>query len=372
MKIKMPNINWPVVLTVGLLAMGAAGLAGVGRFAPAAGWLLAGGLAVGGSFIATGHAWPKPDGRPRPLRLGPADYLKAAVCWAAAFHRSYAFAPGVYYTGEYDPRAPLLVTANYHLTVFLVARQLRGRNARLLIVDTDGINVWYSAGKGQFNAWQVLAALDGYAPEVLSAGPKIELVLPKFALAGVNRAVLRTAGIRPVIGPLYAHDLPAYLDAPPYADCDRDQVRFGLASRLFTWLPGMVQFAYYALYLVAARALLGSSRMDWGLLGLIALVVTAYPLLFPWLPGRRFAVKGLSLAGALALGLAALWGAASLGPHQFGVALFFAAGTSVFFALSYTGNSAVSNYSRVRLEIARFLPVAVALYAASLVLWLAF
>jgi hypothetical protein len=63
---------------------------------------------------------------PQPLRLTWLDYLKAGVCWLDAFKRTYAFKPGLYYTGEhYDSKAPLLVTANYFLTVFLVARRIR-------------------------------------------------------------------------------------------------------------------------------------------------------------------------------------------------------------------------------------------------------
>jgi hypothetical protein len=48
------------------------------------------------------------------------------------------------------------------------------------------------------------------------------------------------------------------------------------------------------------------------------------------------------------------------------MAILFIFATAVFVGLSYTGNSAVSNYSRVRKETARFLPLNVLLYIGSL------
>jgi hypothetical protein len=45
----------------------------------------------------------------------------------------------------------------------------------------------------------------------------------------------------------------------------------------------------------------------------------------------------------------------------------FALATALLFGLSYTGNSAVSNYTKVRKETARFFVPDLALYAASLV-----
>jgi hypothetical protein len=104
-------------------------------------------------------------------------------------------------------------------------------------------------------------------------------------------------------------------------------------------------------------------------LGVAAAVATGYPLLFPWLPGHRFAVKGVSLTLVPAAGIIALVALGSV-PLWGGLALvLFLVSTGIFFGLAYTGNSAVSNYSRVRLEVARFLPVEAVLFALSLALW---
>jgi hypothetical protein len=107
-----------------------------------------------------------------------------------------------------------------------------------------------------------------------------------------------------------------------------------------------------------------------GLLALVAWLGTAYPLLFPWIPGRRFAVKGLWLGGASGAAIAAL-GLLSGWPVALALSTaLFSLGMAVFVGLSFTGNSAVSNYSEVRKEIARFLPLDAALFLAALITFL--
>ena len=61
------------------------------------------------------------------------------------------------------------------------------------------------------------------------------------------------------------------------------------------------------------------------------------------------------------------WAAGLIGTGGLVTAALFAVATTVFFALSYTGNSAVSNYTRVRAEIARFLPITLLFYVAALI-----
>jgi hypothetical protein len=308
---------------------------------------------------------------PQPLRLIWLDYLKAGVCWLDAFKRTYAFEPGLYYTGEhYNSKAPLLVTSNYFLTVFLVARRTRAFNARLLVIDTDGINVWCSASRGQFSHTEVLKQLNRYDRKLLTDVQRPSLILPKLALSGVNLRALRKANVCPVIGPVYARDLPEFLSHLPYKDRVEDKVIFGFQSRLFTWLPGLLQILVgsFAIVLIfwGIEQLCGLP-VPMGLIVLTAILATAYPIFFPWIPGVRFAVKGLWLAAFTSLVICVLAANGVLLLADLPMTLLFTFGTAVFFGLSYTGNSAVSNYSRVRKEIARFLPLYVFLYAASFV-----
>jgi hypothetical protein len=360
-----------------LLAAGIAGYwFGLALFTPYAIWFFAGGLVMmsyaglSATYYRSGTNWIEGSKQPRPLYLTWLDYLKAVVCWFDAFKKTYAIEPGLYYTGKhYDHRAPLLVTSNYFLTVFLVVRRIRAFNARLLVIDTDGINVWCAAGEGKFSNTELLKQLNRYDRKLLTDGHRLTLILPKLGFAGVNLRRLRKAGVRPIIGPIYAQDLPAYLSQPPYKDRDEDRVLFNLQSRLFTWLPGLVQVLTYGFAIVLA---FWGIEQIWGfpvpigILVLTGVLATAYPILFPLIPGERFAVKGLWLAALTSLVICALTAAGALSLANLPMTLLFTFGTAIFFGLSYSGNSAVSNYSRIRKEIARFLPLYGFFYAASL------
>ena len=368
------------LLTIGAIGLVIAGMSGrwfnTPAFAPYAVWFLGAGLVLlfyvvlRTTYYRSDTAWPLTSNQPRPLHLTWRDYIKVFICWFDAFKKTYAIEPGLYYTGErYDRQTPLLVTANYFLSVFLVVRRIRNFNARLLVIDTDGINVWCSAGKEKFSNEEITKQLDRYDRSLLTDDKRVTLILPKLSLAGVRLRELRKSHIRPVIGPVYAKDLPGYLSQPPYKDCDEDRVVFGLQSRLFTWLPGLVQVVSYSFGIVFVFWIveqIWKLPVPLGIIAITAILAGAYPILFPWIPGRRFAVKGLWLAAFTSLVICVLTATGKLVFADLPMALLFTFGTAIFYGLSYTGNSAVSNYSRVRKEIARFLPIYAFLYAGSL------
>jgi len=360
---------------ISLLGLGIAGLVGAMEMPRAAavaltatGAVLAALHVLSVTFVAEQHTWPGGD-TPQPLRIGPLDYGKALVAWFLGFRRTYAVAPGLYFTGDhYDIDAPLLVTSNYHLTVFLVARRIRAANARLLVIDTGGINVWCAAGKGRFSNEEILRQLDRYPRELLSRKPRPTLILPKFGMSGVQLRTLRKQGLRPIVGPLYAKDLPAYLASPPLRNRAADRVDFRFGSRVFVWLPGLLQTTALAALLTSAIWLSGrpwGEPPQLGIVAIVAALTTAYAWLFPLIPGTRFASKGLLLgilfSGAL---LAVLWASdASLRAMAFAAPFTLAAGMLI--GLEFTGNSAVSNYSRVKREVATFLPISALLLVVS-------
>ena len=323
------------------------------------------------SYYKTKKKWVHKSNKPQKISIEILDYLKAFICWIDSFRRTYAIEPGLYFSGnEYDLNAPLIVTANYHLTVFMLLRRLRGNNVRILIIDTDGINVWCAAGKGQFSNSEIQKQLTRYAKHLNPDDEKIEIIIPKLAFSGVNLRELRKANIKPVIGPIHAHEISAFLKNPTGNQNNPYRVHFTFSERFFTWLPGLMQYLYHTLLIFVflwVLELIWDIQAPRGIIPLVAVMGTAYPLLFPWIPGTRFAVKGLSLALVISLGyiFASINGFFTY-PGILPVILFiFSSG--LFIALSYTGNSAVSNYSKVRKEIATFLVPTVVLFIASLV-----
>lgn len=311
---------------------------------------------------------------PQRLAIVWLDYVKMFFNWLFLFSKKpYIVTPGLYFTGDrYDKKTPLLVTCNFLLTVLLLYRRLKALNVRLLIIDTNGINVWCSSGKGKFSAEEILSELNKYDREIISDSEEIELILPKLSLSGVKLSKLKKHKIKPIIGPVYAKKLKHYLECPPYKDCATDIVHFGLKERAYTVVPTAVQFSKYAFLMVILLIIFDNifkTGFLWQVIPITIAISIVYPVLFPWLPGKRFAVKGISLAALFSLYNVYLFtqGSISLPLMIFYIAFVF--GTSIFLALSYTGNSAVSNYSRVKKEIVSFLPLSALFYVTAIVFY---
>ena len=73
----------------------------------------------------------------------------------------YLVAPGLYRIGQPEADSPVLVTANYKLTVDTVRHSLTGLNVWLLVLDTKGVNVWCAAGKGTFGTEELIRRIQG-------------------------------------------------------------------------------------------------------------------------------------------------------------------------------------------------------------------
>jgi CO dehydrogenase/acetyl-CoA synthase delta subunit len=59
----------------------------------------------------------------------------------------YRVAPGLYGVGQPDKTSEVLVTANFKLTFDHLRKELTSLNAWILVLDTQGINVWCAAGE---------------------------------------------------------------------------------------------------------------------------------------------------------------------------------------------------------------------------------
>lgn len=302
------------------------------------------------------------------------DYFKAFYSWIFAFRRTFIIEPGLYYTGErYNRDTPLLVTCNYHMTVFLLWRILKNRSIRLLVIDTKGINVWCSSGKGQFCAKEIIKQIEKYDRKTLSVSETISLILPKLSLSGVSIAELKRNSIDPQIGPVYGKELPEYLDDIPFKDRVDDRFKFSMKDRLFTLIPSLVQFSKYAIYIGMGLFVWDyffKTDIYWQVIPISMVIAVMYIIFFPLLPTKTFALKGLFLCGLQILGLCIfyfLFNENSMDQLSFLFYLFLLCGANLFFPLYYTGNSGVSNYSLVKKEIIRYLPVSAVFLMASII-----
>jgi hypothetical protein len=320
-------------------------------------------------------------------RLAVTDRLGAWKARWGIVRMQYRVAPGLYAVGNPAPDSPVLVSANYKLSFDRLRSHLIGVDAWIMVIDTKGVNVWCSAGKGTFCAEEVVRRIEAVRlPEVVS---KRTLVLPQLSAAGVaGHEVRKRSGFHVVFGPVRAEDVRAFLAAGMQATPEMREVRFAMGDRLAVIPIQLVQAASKVLFVAACFFLLaGLGRdgysapraMDAGLFSaaLFSLVclasLTLTPMLLPWIPGRAFAVKGAWLGLGI---LVALMGYEWHLPGGFenwsivGAWCLILPAVASFAAINFTGCTTFTSVSGARWEVRIALPIQAALAGLGIVLWL--
>ncbi len=277
---------------------------------------------------------------------------------------AYRVEPGLYAVGRPDERSPVLVTANYKLSLDALRFELGGRSAWILVLDTHGINVWCAAGKGTFGTDELVHRIE--ASRLSEVVSHRKLVLPQLGAPGVAaHQVKERAGFRVIWGPVQARDLPAFLDDRMRASAAMRRVDFPLRDRAvltsMEFVGALKLLAPVALVLIALRW--GSPEPWWqGLLpvgvGLAAGTVLT-PLLLPWLPGRAFAFKG-AVAGAVAVGAAVALIHGGVPPLVGWADLFLGTAVASFLGMGFTGASTFTSPTGVETEMRKALPLQLA------------
>jgi len=319
-------------------------------------------------------------------RLLPRDRLGALALRLGIGRDRAVVSPGLYYTGNPGPESPVLVTANYRLTVDALRRELGRVCAWVLVIDTGGINVWCAAGKGSFNARGVVSYVSRSDLDRLA--PSAPLVLPQLSASGVDaHALAGDTGRRVVFGPVYARDLPRFLESGLRKDESMRAVRFTAGERL-ALVPvelmhsGLLYLAALLLSALVAlpsgpgflsRAALTAAYLE----GSLLVAIAGFPLLLPILPGRLFSVRGVVLHGVWSAAFfaitkqdidaqgIALHGIAGLAP--FAVPLFLlSGGVTSYLALNFTGSSTFTSQRGVEREVKKSVPIMIGSVAAGL------
>ncbi len=138
---------------------------------------------------------------------------------------------GIIRIGNPNHQSPVFLTGNYHLTVMRLKRALREQHAFLLVTNSRGINVWCAAAGGHFTHHDVISALKISGIEGLVAHRKV--ILPQLAACGIEaKAILQRTGWRVIWGPVYARDIPAFLESGQIKTDEMREARFPLSQRL--------------------------------------------------------------------------------------------------------------------------------------------
>lgn len=289
----------------------------------------------------------------------------------------YVVEPGLYGVGAPHEDSPVLVTANYKLSFDHLRVALDGLAAWVLVLDTNGINVWCAAGKGTFGTAALCAQVA--ANRLANLVRHRRLIVPQLGASGIAaHAVKKQSGFSVVYGPVMAWDLPEFLAHGMQASPVMRRKTFFLRERAVLVPVEFVIACKWALPLSAmlyvASGLFGNGAFwenmqengSWAVAGLWTAILAGTvltPLLLPVLPGRTFSWKGgvAGLMAAFAFLLALFSRAGEMGDATVGLAwLLLIPAIASFFGMQFTGASTYTSPSGVKKEMRLAVPLQIA------------
>jgi hypothetical protein len=308
-------------------------------------------------------------------KLSMRDRIGAVKVRLGIGRMNYPVEPGLYAVGTPDEKSPVLVSSNYKLTFDALRKELTGMNAWILILDTKGVNVWCAAGKGTFGTRELVTRI--IATELAKTVDHHTVIVPQLGAPGISaHLVSRHSGFHVVYGPVYARDIPAYLDAGMKKTEQMSLVTFTLRERLAVVPMEIVPvMKYLPIFFIAGVAAAFAEASEFNTQSLIegaflagslivgTLVVPAFLPLFH--PFRPFSVKGF-FAGALYTAVAAY--VMSIDPARAVSWGLIAASVSGYLAMLFTGATTFTSESGVRKELRFAFPILVVSLVAGIVL----
>jgi hypothetical protein len=297
------------------------------------------------------------------------DHFLARMGYRRGEHR---VEPGLYALGAPTPESAVFVTANYTLSFDALRAALAGIDAYILVLDTQGINVWCAAGKGTFGTAEIVQRVHATGLQEVVSHRK--LILPQLGAPGVvAHEVKKWTGFLVEYGPVRAEDLPEYLKSrQPTPEMRR--VRFPLRDRLVL-IPVELQGALLPTLAVAiVLYFVGGLIASLAALTAVLAGTVLFPLLLPWIPTPNFSTKGFLLGGLAALPFALsafvrhpdwTWWQQVLQALPF---LLIMPAVTAFLALNFTGATTFTSRSGVRREIFAYIPVMAWTFGSGIVL----
>lgn len=292
---------------------------------------------------------------------------------------NYKVEPGLYGVGQPDASSPVLVTSNYKMTFDRLREQLGGLNLWIVVLDTDGVNVWCAAGKGTFGTEEVIRRIASVQLSKIVSHRTV--ILPQLGAVGVAaHEVAKQTGFRVVYGPIRARDIRAFLSNGMQADEKMRTVSFTFRERAVLTpmeLVGALQPVLIAFGVLFVLNAVGLGHYGWvdfyGVIGSILVGAVLAPLLLPWIPGRAFSLKG-ALPGLLwAVGFLLLNGFPSapvFGWLKATAYLLLLPALSAFLTMNFTGSSTYTSLSGVDREMKIAVPLMLFAAAGAVILLL--
>lgn len=316
--------------------------------------------------------------------LRPRDLAGTVRARTGILRSNYRIAPGLYAAGHPDADGPVLVTANYKLSFDSLRRELAAVDAWILVLDTRGVNVWCAAGKRTFSTDEVIRQVKRSGLEKVVRHR--ELILPQLAAPGVSaREVKKGCGFKVIWGPIRAGDLQAFLEKGCRAEPEMRRITFSVGERIILVPVELALIVRPTLVILLGLFLLSgigpgvfSFSTAWFrglhgagayLLGVLAGAVIV-PAMLPWLPSRRFYIKGI-FPGLAAGVLTILLTDGAVSRLESISLILLATAVSSYAAMNFTGATPFTSPSGVEKEMRQGIPLQAVAVAAAAVAWVA-
>jgi len=296
---------------------------------------------------------------------------------------NYKVKQGLYAVGTPDENADVFVSANFKLSFDHLRRALHGMNAWILVLDTKGINVWCAAGKGTFGTKELIYRIKVHELDKIVSHRKV--IVPQLGATGVSaHEVKNKTGFSVIYGPVRAEDIKAFVLAGFKATPEMRKVNFPLKERIKLIPVELTYGRYYLLFVPALFFILSGlnihgysvdTAFDTGRKAIVNLL-TSYlagcaltPILLPWIPFKRFSLKGFAIAMLLAVLLLYF---NFLGKNIFEIISWFLiiGSISSFLAMNFTGSSTFTSLSGVQKEMKLSLPLQIGTAGIGLFGWI--
>jgi hypothetical protein len=304
------------------------------------------------------------------------------VRWSIG-RKSYKVKQGLYAVGNPDKTSSIFVSANYKLSFDHLRRALKGINAWLLILDTKGINVWCAAGKGTFGTKELVYRIKAHGLEKLLNHRKV--IVPQLGATGVSAHEVREkTGFHVIYGPVRANDIKEFVSKGFKATPEMRKVTFPVWERI-KLIPVEIAYGKYYLALVPAVIFLLSGlnpkgysldlMMEKGGIAVINLFFAYFagcaltPLLLPWIPFRRFSLKGL-FNGWLVASVLMYFHLLGNGIIEIVSWYLIIGSIASFMAMNFTGSSTYTSLSGVQKEMKFSLPAQIIAASFGLTGWI--
>ncbi|CAG0944795.1 partial Corrinoid/iron-sulfur protein large subunit, partial [Anaerolineae bacterium] len=182
-----------------------------------------------------------------------ADYWDHFLVRWGVNRMAHRVEPGLYALDNPNSDSPVFVTANYTLSFDALRSALAGKDAYILVLNTQGINVWCAAGKGTFGTDELVNRIE--ATGLRDFVKHRVVIVPQLGAPGIAaHEVKKRTTFKVEYGPVRASDLPEYLTTR-VATPEMRRVRFDLRDRLAV-IPVELVFAIVPLMIAAAIAFL--------------------------------------------------------------------------------------------------------------------